>query len=81
MRVDLCKTANMNNRVLAESRSPHKMEDWVAINRKSRFLIVKHDTPVGVDPEKVTHVALFGLTVSTLFAFSSENREHMIPGL
>ncbi|KAJ0924357.1 hypothetical protein HanPSC8_Chr05g0227231 [Helianthus annuus] len=57
------------------------MEDGLAVDRESRFLIVKHDSPVGVDPEKVTHVALFGLTVSTLFAFSCENRKNMIPWL
>ena len=57
------------------------MENWFSVDGKSRFLIVNHDSSIGVDSQKVAHVALFRFTVGALFAFSGENREDMISGL
>ncbi|KVI04865.1 hypothetical protein Ccrd_016809 [Cynara cardunculus var. scolymus] len=80
-RVDFGKTSNMNHGVFAKRRSSNEMENRFSLDRKPRLLIMNHDSPIGVDPQEIAHITLFGLTVSTFLAFSGENRKNMVSRL
>jgi len=57
------------------------MVNGFSILREPWFTITDHDTPVGVDPEELTHVALFWLTMHTIPTLSCEHREGMVSWL
>lgn len=77
-RVDLRNATNMHDSVLAEGRSPDEMVNGLPVDGKAWFAITNHHTPVSVDPEQITHVALCWLAVGTLLALPSEHRENMV---
>ena len=79
-RVNLSNTSSMDNSVLAECGSSHKMVYWLSVLRESGLAVTDHNTPVCVDPEEVTHVAFFRLTVWALSTLACEYRKSMISG-
>lgn len=68
----------MHDGVLAEGGGPNEVIDRLPIDWKPWLAIANHDTPVSVDPEQITHVALRWLAVGTLLALPSEHRKDMV---
>lgn len=53
----------------------------LSILREPWFTIIDHYTPIGVDPEELTHVAFFWFTMYAFPTLSCEHREGMISWL
>jgi hypothetical protein len=68
----------MDNSVFTKCGGANKVVNGLSIFGESRLAIIKHNTPVSINPEEVTHVALLRFTVATLLALPSEDRENMV---
>ena len=79
-RVDLGNTTNMNNSLFTEGGCCDKMVNGLSVDRESWLAIIEHHSPVSVDSQKVTHVTLLWLAVSTLLALPGEYRKNMVTG-
>jgi hypothetical protein len=68
----------MDDSVFTKCGGAKKVVNRLSIFGKSRLAIIKHNTPVSINPEEVTQVALLRLTMATLLALPSEDRENMV---
>lgn len=68
----------MDDSVLAEGGGPDEVIYRLSVDRKPRLAIADHHSPVGVDPQKVAHVALLGPAVSAFLALAGEHREDVV---
>jgi hypothetical protein len=48
----------MDHSVLAKGGGPNEVEDWFSVDGETGLSITDHHTPIHIDPEEVTQVAL-----------------------
>jgi hypothetical protein len=68
----------MDNSVFTKCGGANKVVNRLSIYGEPRLAIIKHNAPVSINPEEVTHVALLRLTVATFLALPSKDRENMV---
>ena len=71
----------MHDGVLAESGGAQKVVDGLAVLGKPGLAVGEHDGPVRVDSQQAAHVALLGLAMHALLAFSHGHRQHVVSRL